>query len=304
MASTIPGMQAEKSSSGLTILIVDPKPQRRSILKGSLLSLDVMHNVIERGSAHGLEELFSKEPIQLIMVDGDVEAPNDALTLIQSLQHLPVAQKARFVLVSQELDEELREKASALGVKGYLSKPFDLKTLERAVREGLEMGPTPGQDEGKFTSSSVAKEPLPRVPKEILDRLKQVQVFAVFNDAELLSLLRICQIRRVRAGEYIFREGDRGDRLYVLISGKVEIRRAGAEQSEVLDTLMPGDCFGEMAIIDSGPRSAHALAAADTVVIEIKEETVNRDEDPVALKLVRQLARQLTHTIRKLMTRR
>src|SRR5262249_12698481 len=138
-------------------------------------------------------------------------------------------------------------------------------TLRQALWDGLGFADAPPAPAG------------PRIPQDVLDRLKRVQVFAAFSDAELVRLLKICQVRQIPAGSAIFRQGDAGDQLYVIISGRVEIRRGQGADARVLDPWNPGDCFGEMAIIDSGPRSADAVAALDSTVIGIRAETVNRD---------------------------
>ena len=64
--------------------------------------------------------------------------------------------------------------------------------------------------------------------------------------------------------------------------------------------MKPGDCFGEMAILDAGPRSADAYCANPCMVIEVKAETINRDDDPIALKMVRQIAILLAQKLRRM----
>jgi CRP/FNR family cyclic AMP-dependent transcriptional regulator len=65
------------------------------------------------------------------------------------------------------------------------------------------------------------------------------------------------------AGTVIFRQGDDGDAMYVIESGSVEIRRRINEQENVLAVLGPGQFFGEMAILNSRPRSATAVVRRD-----------------------------------------
>jgi CRP-like cAMP-binding protein len=98
----------------------------------------------------------------------------------------------------------------------------------------------------------------------------------------------------------VFREGESGDKMYVLVSGSVEIRQTRNGAEKVLVQMKPGDCFGEMAIIDSGPRSADAFAVTPCMVMEVKAETIHQDDDPIALKMVRQLAVLLTQKIRRM----
>lgn len=71
--------------------------------------------------------------------------------------------------------------------------------------------------------------------------------------------------RTVPAGAVIFSEGERGDEMYGVIEGRVELR--GAEG--VVAELGPDEVFGEMAIVDASPRMATAVAATDTVLAVI-----------------------------------
>ncbi len=69
-------------------------------------------------------------------------------------------------------------------------------------------------------------------------------------------------------GDVIFREGDAGDCLYVIQDGAVDITLG----NRVLKLMQPGDLFGEMSLIDGEPRSANAVARAETTLIPITEE--------------------------------
>jgi CRP-like cAMP-binding protein len=69
-------------------------------------------------------------------------------------------------------------------------------------------------------------------------------------------------------GDVVFREGDVGDCLFVIREGAVDITLG----NRVLKLMQPGDIFGEMSLIDGEPRSANAVARAETTVIPIDEE--------------------------------
>ena len=74
--------------------------------------------------------------------------------------------------------------------------------------------------------------------------------------------------RTYAAGEKIFSEFDMGAEMYVVISGEVELSIG----SEIIETLGPGEPFGEMALIDQAPRTATATAKTDCVVLPIPEK--------------------------------
>jgi len=75
-------------------------------------------------------------------------------------------------------------------------------------------------------------------------------------------------VRTFKPGDVIFREGDPAEELFIVKSGKVEIRVG----NRLLDTLPELSIFGEMALIDHGPRSATAVAATDATVVPVGEK--------------------------------
>ncbi|MEM1202020.1 MAG: cyclic nucleotide-binding domain-containing protein [Acidobacteriota bacterium] len=93
---------------------------------------------------------------------------------------------------------------------------------------------------------------------------------------EINFLSTLSKEKKVAAGEYIFREGEKGDRLYVVLEGRVMIsKEIVGSGEEALAFLERGDYFGEMALIDKQPRSADAKAADDgTVVLMISSEVL------------------------------
>lgn len=95
-----------------------------------------------------------------------------------------------------------------------------------------------------------------------------------------------------KAGETIFREGDAAEQMFVIRSGRVEIRLNGRK----LDELGENELFGEMALVDKGPRSATAVAQTDVDVVPVGEKQFLFlvGETPFfALKVMRVLARRL-----------
>jgi len=99
-------------------------------------------------------------------------------------------------------------------------------------------------------------------------------------------------LREFKAGEVIFKEGDAAAEFFVIQRGKVEIRIG----NRLLGTLSDHDIFGEMALIDTAPRSATAIAATDVKLVPVGEKQflflVSRTPY-FALKIMRVLARRL-----------
>lgn len=99
-------------------------------------------------------------------------------------------------------------------------------------------------------------------------------------------------LKRFEPGERIFVSGDVGSVMYAVRSGSVSILSAG----EVLETVRPGETFGELSLIDGSPRGANAIAREETEVAVIDERAFNYlvERNPAfALDLMRRLARRL-----------
>jgi CRP-like cAMP-binding protein len=103
--------------------------------------------------------------------------------------------------------------------------------------------------------------------------LAQSQIFKDLTDDEAESVGEICEIVELKAGEFIFREGDDGDRLYLIESGEVRISRTipGAGE-EALTVLRRGACFGEMSVLDQSSRSTDAIVHSRCRLLTINRE--------------------------------
>jgi CRP/FNR family transcriptional regulator, cyclic AMP receptor protein len=103
------------------------------------------------------------------------------------------------------------------------------------------------------------------------------------------------ETRRVRAGGVIFREGEQADELFVIKSGYVRIQVGNRTMAD----LTADDIFGEMALIDSEPRSATAVAITDVELVPISERQflfLASHTPYFALKVMRVLAQRLRVT--------
>src|SRR3954451_5390906 len=97
--------------------------------------------------------------------------------------------------------------------------------------------------------------------------LESCKLFQGLPVAELESLRQVTRERTYGMGETIFKQGDAGDGIYVVKGGEIHIAVvASSGELRVVSKLGPGELFGEMAVLDSDPRSATALAGDTTTV--------------------------------------
>ena len=97
------------------------------------------------------------------------------------------------------------------------------------------------------------------------DTLATAPLFSELSRKDLKHLAAAAIARNYKKGEAIVKEGENAVAFYIIRAGKVDIIRGkGGKSAKVLATLGPGDFFGEMALLDSYPRSASAVATEDT----------------------------------------
>lgn len=120
-------------------------------------------------------------------------------------------------------------------------------------------------------------------------------------DAEAATALRASMVEvAVPRGSVVFTEGEPGDRMYVVIEGKVKLGHASADGREsLLAVLGPGEIFGELSLFDPGPRTATATAVTDTRVLGLGHESLRpwlAGRPEVAEALLAALAQRLRRT--------
>ena len=127
--------------------------------------------------------------------------------------------------------------------------------------------------------------------------LRRVPLFAHLSEADLTRLSEAARERNYPRNSVILFEDDPGDALYVVATGQVKVVLIGEDGREViLSVLHEGNFFGEMALIDDEPRSAHVIAMTDSNLLVLRREDFQRrmQETPtIALGLLRELSRRL-----------
>jgi CRP/FNR family transcriptional regulator, cyclic AMP receptor protein len=105
---------------------------------------------------------------------------------------------------------------------------------------------------------------MPCEPQMLVD----IKMFELLDDDDRVALANVIDELAVPQGQQLFQAGDPGDSLFVVQSGEIELFiKDTAGQKIVLTIAGPGDMFGELAMLDSGPRTATALALTDSEVL-------------------------------------
>jgi CRP/FNR family cyclic AMP-dependent transcriptional regulator len=135
---------------------------------------------------------------------------------------------------------------------------------------------------------------------DVDDALRKAGLFqgVDINDVEAIS--SEFEIMEVSRGQVLFHEGEPGDSLYIVISGKVKLGRRASDGRENLVAVMgPSDQFGELSLFDPGPRTATAVVVTDGRVARLPKAALQKwvEERPqIAMQLLRVVARRLRRT--------
>lgn len=103
--------------------------------------------------------------------------------------------------------------------------------------------------------------------------LNNIRMFEHLNEDDRLALAAVVDEQSVAAGHTLFQAGDPGDSLFIVRNGEIELFiKDTAGQKIVLTTAQSGDMFGELAMLDHGPRTATALALSDSEVLVLDRD--------------------------------
>ena len=133
-----------------------------------------------------------------------------------------------------------------------------------------------------------------------IDVLRRAPLFASLDDQAFAALTEELTEVDLSRGSTLFHEGDPGDQLYFIISGKIKLGRTSPDGREnLLAILGPGEMFGELSLFDPGPRTATATAIAETQILGLSNEQLQQflqGRPHVAGTLLAALARRLRRT--------
>ena len=134
----------------------------------------------------------------------------------------------------------------------------------------------------------------------VQDILSRAGIFQGVDPVAVQNLIEQMETVRFPRGTTIFDEGEPGDRLYIITSGKIKLARHAPDGRENLLTVMgPSDMFGELSIFDPGPRTSSAVCVTEVTAATMNSEMLKQwvaDHPSIAQQLLRVLARRLRRT--------
>ncbi|QPK79328.1 Crp/Fnr family transcriptional regulator [Corynebacterium lizhenjunii] len=134
----------------------------------------------------------------------------------------------------------------------------------------------------------------------VQDILSRAGIFQGVDPVAVQNLIEQMETVRFPRGATIFEEGEPGDRLYIITSGKIKLARHAPDGRENLLTVMgPSDMFGELSIFDPGPRTSSAVCVTEVHAATMNSEMLKQwvaDHPAIAQQLLRVLARRLRRT--------
>jgi len=129
--------------------------------------------------------------------------------------------------------------------------------------------------------------------------LKNVELFSDIPGEVLADIAFVIEEVNYDRGTYIVHEGELGHELFIIVKGEVEVVSGGRK----IDTIREGGYFGEMAILDSQPRSADVVAVTDVTLLKIARDDfyeIMKQRDEVAIGIIKVLNRRIRNLTRRL----
>ncbi len=133
----------------------------------------------------------------------------------------------------------------------------------------------------------------------LIELIDGLEFFRSFSYPQLETIAGYLSLVEAAGGDAIFREGDPGTCMLILVSGRIAVYKTGENGRHLLSFEQPGRIIGEMALLDHERRSATCIAEQDCVLVTLGQDSLERLADEHAA-----LAYQLMHAIARLLSRR
>jgi len=106
--------------------------------------------------------------------------------------------------------------------------------------------------------------------------LRRIKILADMEEKQLESFVQFMEVVAVRQFAEVFRRGDHGDAMYLVLEGELRARVIVDKKETTLSTMTVGDFFGEISLLDEGPRSADVIANSDSRLLKISSAAFAR----------------------------
>ena len=130
--------------------------------------------------------------------------------------------------------------------------------------------------------------------------VRRAPLFTALDEAAAVSLRASMDSVKIAKGSILFKEGDDGEHLYVIIDGKLKLGTSSGDGREnLLSILGPGEMFGELSLFDPGPRTSTATAVTEAKLLSLSHEKVIpwlKQNPEVSLQLLTRLSQRLRRT--------
>lgn len=136
--------------------------------------------------------------------------------------------------------------------------------------------------------------------------LRRIKLLAQMDVNQLERFIEFIEVLSIESSGLIVRRGSHGDAMYLMLEGEVRARLMVEGKESILNTLYSGDFFGEISLLDQGPRSADVVANEQSLLLKITAqafERMKKEAPDVALPFLFNLSRSVVIRMRTL-TRR
>jgi len=139
--------------------------------------------------------------------------------------------------------------------------------------------------------------------EELCQMLERAQIFSDFSRQEIQTLSSYARAYSVVKGATIFKEGQKGSYMCIVIDGRIDIyKQSDTRENKRITTIRPGKTMGEMSMLDELPHSASTIATEDTKVVLITKNNFDRmtEKHPeLGLRVLRKIAKLLSLRLRQ-----
>jgi len=256
------------------------------LIKRGKLTRDQIEKVAQKNAITRAVGVYERVEVDTLTIE---VLPGDQFLLASDGLHGYIAHTA-------ELEPFLDEEDGAAATQGLIDLANRKGGKDNITAVLVRLGQGDGQDDKRARRLHLKREVLAKMP-----------LFARLSEREMLRIMQVADVLAFDTGAVVVQEGDRGDELFIVLSGQVRVSRG----ESVLTEFGQGEHFGEMALIRAAPRSATVSAIEPSELILLHRNDffeILRKEHELAVKLLWQflgvLADRLDQTTKDLSTAR